>query len=110
MIPVLRRLTLFCGGFVAIASFALAYWLASFASAQGSAAPEITSSGPFSVDEGVTAVATLTADDSDTAIGDLVWSMTGGEDSGAFTLSASGGGGGGGGWGWGARLRGRQRL
>ena len=93
MIPVLRRLTLFrrltlsCCAFVAMALFSLVCCMASVAYAQGPAAPEITSSGPFSVDEGVTAVATLTADDSDTAIGDLVWSMTGGEDSGAFTLS-----------------------
>ena len=34
--------------------------------AQGSTAPEITSTGPFAVTEGETAVATLSADDSDT--------------------------------------------
>ena len=54
------------------------------------AAPEITSSGPFTVDEGTTAVATLTAMDADSAAGDLAWSIAGGADAGQFTLSAAG--------------------
>ena len=58
--------------------------------AQGSTAPEITSTGPFTVTEGETAVATLAADDSDTDAADLVWSKTGGADSDAFTLSSAG--------------------
>ena len=40
------------------------------AAAQTTTAPNITSEGPFSVDEGDTAVAPLTADDDDTASGD----------------------------------------
>ncbi len=58
--------------------------------AQGSTAPEITSTGPFTVTEGETAVATLTADDSDTDAASLVWSKTGGADSDDFTLSSAG--------------------
>ena len=57
-----------------------------------SQAPAITSKGPFTVDEGATAVATLTA--SDSAAEDLAWSIPagadGGPDAGAFTLSATG--------------------
>ncbi len=60
------------------------------AHAQGSTAPAITSTGPFTVTEGETAVATLTADDSDTDDADLVWSKNGGADSDAFTLSSAG--------------------
>ena len=58
--------------------------------AQTMTAPDITSEGPFLVDEGETAVATLTADDSDTAAGDLIWSKTGGADSGKFSLTSAG--------------------
>ena len=70
-------------------------WLASPVWGQSAAGPEITSTGSFDVDEGVTAVATLSADDSDTDPGDLVWSLAGevddaGEDTAAFTLSESG--------------------
>ncbi len=53
-------------------------------------APDITSEGPFLVDEGETAVATLTADDSDTATTDLIWTNTGGADSGKFSLTSEG--------------------
>ncbi len=57
-------------------------------------APVITSAGPFTVDEGETAVGTLTANDGDSAAADLVWSIPTGSDGGAdadkFTLSASG--------------------
>ena len=42
------------------------------------------------MDEGTTSVATLTATDNDTASGDLVWTVAGGADSDAFTLSGSG--------------------
>ena len=70
-------------------------WLASPVWGQNAAGPEITSTGPFAVAEGATAVTTLTADDSDTDPGDLVWSLAGevddaGEDTAAFTLSESG--------------------
>ena len=58
------------------------------------AAPEITSAGPFTVDEGETAVAVLTATDDDTVPGDLTWSIpqgdAGGADADKFTLSAAG--------------------
>ena len=40
--------------------------------------------------KGETAVATLTADDSDTNAGDLIWSKTGGADSGKFSLTSAG--------------------
>ena len=52
--------------------------------------PDITSEGPFLVDEGETAVAELTADDSDTNAGDLVWSKAGGADSAEFSLTSAG--------------------
>ena len=62
---------------------------------QFSAAPVITSAGPYEVDEGATSIATLTATDSDTAEADLVWSLAGdadgaAADTDAFTLSESG--------------------
>ena len=52
--------------------------------------PVITSAGSFAVAEGSTSVATLTASDADTAVGDLVWSKAGGADAAAFALSGSG--------------------
>ena len=58
--------------------------------AQTMTAPDITSEDPFLVDEGETAVATLTADDSDTATTDLIWTNTGGADSGKFSLTSEG--------------------
>ena len=58
--------------------------------AQTMTAPDITSEGPFLVDEGETAVATLTADDSDTATTDLIWTNTGGADSAKFSLTSAG--------------------
>ena len=58
--------------------------------AQTMTAPDITSEGSFLVDEGETAVATLTADDSDTTAGDLIWSKTGGADSSKFSLTSAG--------------------
>ena len=54
------------------------------------AAPEITSATTFPVDEGTTAVATLTAEDQDSAAADLAWSKAGGADAGQFMLSADG--------------------
>ena len=58
------------------------------------AAPVIISRGPFLVDEGATAVATLTATDADTAGAGLTWSLpagaVGGADRDRFTLSAEG--------------------
>ena len=58
--------------------------------AQTMTAPDITSEGPFLVDEGETAVATLTADDSDTATTDLIWTNTGGADAAKFSLTSAG--------------------
>ncbi len=56
--------------------------------------PEITSSSSFMVLEGETAVATLTATDSDTQAADLTWSVpsgaAAGTDGGKFTISAAG--------------------
>ena len=54
------------------------------------AAPEITSAATFTVDEGTTAVETLTAEDQDSAAADLEWSKAGGADAGQFMLSADG--------------------
>ena len=53
-------------------------------------APEITSATTFTVDEGTTAVETLTAKDQDTAAADLEWSKAGGADAGQFMLSTDG--------------------
>ncbi len=49
--------------------------------------PTITSTGPFTVNEGETAVATLTATDGDTKAGELVWSVRGGVDGDHFTFT-----------------------
>ena len=57
---------------------------------QSAAAPVITSVGPFMVDEGTIAVATLAATDSDTLAADLIWTMAGGADAALFVLSESG--------------------
>ncbi len=54
------------------------------------AAPEITSTAPYTVAEGSTAVATLSATDADTDPNDLTWSKTGGADQAVFTLSSGG--------------------
>ena len=53
-------------------------------------APEITSATTFPVDEGTTAVETLTAEDQDSAAADLEWSKAGGADAGQFMLSSAG--------------------
>ena len=55
-----------------------------------SVTPEITSATTFTVDEGTTAVETLTAEDQDTAAADLAWSKAGGADAGQFMLSTDG--------------------
>ena len=55
-----------------------------------SVAPEITSAATFTVDEGTTAVETLTANDQDSAAADLAWSKAGGADAGQFMLSTAG--------------------
>ena len=52
--------------------------------------PEITSETTFTVDEGTTAVETLTAEDQDSAAADLEWSKAGGADAGQFMLSTDG--------------------
>ena len=58
------------------------------------AAPEITGATGFTVAEGDTAVATLTATDEDTPAADLSWSIpggaAGGADRGGFTITPSG--------------------
>ena len=55
------------------------------------APPQITSATAFTVDEGTTTVVTtLTATDDDTAAADLLWSKTGGADSGKFSLTNAG--------------------
>ena len=55
-----------------------------------SVTPEITSATTFAVHEATTAVATLTAEDQDSAAADLAWSKAGGADAGQFTLSSAG--------------------
>ncbi len=55
-----------------------------------SAAPAVTGSTSFTVIEGDTAVATLTASDEDTSAEDLTWSLAGGADEGRFALSTAG--------------------
>lgn len=53
-------------------------------------APEITSGSIFSVPEGATAIATLTATDGDTNAADLTWSIVGGDDSNHFSVTDAG--------------------
>ena len=64
--------------------------IASLTFALQAVAPEITSATTFPVHEGTTAVATLTAEDQDSAAADLAWSKAGGADAGQFTLSSAG--------------------
>ena len=54
------------------------------------AAPEITTPSRIVVPEGTTTVATLAAEDADTAQEQLVWSITGGADSTKFMLTSAG--------------------
>ena len=54
------------------------------------AAPVVTTSSPIEAPENDTGVATLEATDEDTPAADLVWSLAGGGDAGAFTLTAAG--------------------
>ena len=54
------------------------------------AAPMVTTSSPIEAPENDTAVATLAATDEDTPPADLVWSLAGGGDAGAFTLTGTG--------------------
>ena len=56
----------------------------------GPSAPEVVGPTSFTVVEGETAVGTLSATDTGTPASDLVWSISGGADSGHFALSASG--------------------
>ena len=53
-------------------------------------APEITSASTFTIIEGETAVATLTARDSDSAAADLAWSLSGGADQAKFSITSAG--------------------
>ena len=55
-----------------------------------SASPEITSGSSFTAVEGETAVARLTATDTDTPDSDLIWSLSGGADQGKFIITNSG--------------------
>ena len=52
--------------------------------------PRVAGPTAFTVTEGDTAVATLTATDEDTTAANLTWSTYGGADSGSFTLSSAG--------------------
>ena len=54
------------------------------------AAPSITVMGQILVNENTTVVATLTATDDDTPVADLAWSIVGGVDAAAFSLSKKG--------------------
>ena len=54
------------------------------------AAPVVVTASPILVPENGTAVATLQATDADTPAADLVWSLAGGADAGAFALTAGG--------------------
>ena len=54
------------------------------------ASPEISSTSTYTVAEGETTVATLSATDGDTPAAELAWSITGGSDSAHFTLSPGG--------------------
>ena len=56
----------------------------------GTAAPSVDEPRTYTVLEGETAVATLTATDEDTSAGELTWSVAGGADQGSFTLSSAG--------------------
>ena len=78
------------GGRAFLLALVFVFTAGSQAIAQTMIAPNITSEGPFLVDEGETAVATLTADDSDTATSDLIWTNTGGADSAKFSLTSAG--------------------
>ena len=75
---------------VAVGVFLVVCGLMGSSSAQSNSPPDITSVGPFSVDEGTTAVTTLTADDSDNPSGELTWTKTGGADESKFSLSSAG--------------------
>ena len=52
--------------------------------------PQITSGSSFTVVEGDTAVATLTATDEDTDTADLTWTLSGGADQAQFSLTSAG--------------------
>ena len=54
------------------------------------ASPEIASGASFTAVEGETAVATLTATDTDTPDSDLIWSLSGGADQAKFIITNSG--------------------
>ena len=54
------------------------------------AAPEVMTASALAVAENATAAATLEATDADTDVGSLAWSIAGGVDAGAFTLTEAG--------------------
>ena len=55
-----------------------------------SPAPDITSAAAFTVQEGETAVGTLTATDADTQASGLSWSLSGGADQAKFAITSAG--------------------
>ena len=63
---------------------------ATVAVADDDAAPLVTTKAALAAPENGTAVASLAASDEDTATADLQWSITGGADAAAFTLSVGG--------------------
>ena len=85
-----RVFTAMVGAVTFLLALVFVFTASSQAIAQTATAPDITSEGPFLVDEGETAVATLTADDSDTEATDLIWTKTGGADSDKFSLTSAG--------------------
>ena len=87
---VFAQFTAMVGAVTFLLALVFVFTASSQAIAQTATAPDITSEGPFLVDEGETAVATLTADDSDTEATDLIWTKTGGADSDKFSLTSAG--------------------
>ncbi len=75
---------------IAVAAAVLLFALAPPANAQSTAVPTITSASLLSVDEGTTAIVSLTAEDTDTTSDHLMWTRTGGADSDKFSLSSAG--------------------
>ncbi len=88
------RMGLAATALLAVIAVWAAYGAASAGAQQSTAAPVITSPGPFTVDEGTTSVATLTATDEDTDQANLSWSIpadsAGGPDGGKFSLTTAG--------------------
>ena len=60
------------------------------AAPSATSAPIIETTGPYTVEEGATVVASLAASNADTLAAQLAWSITGGADAAAFTLIRDG--------------------